>query len=57
VDFPALLPDGSPSELSVSAVLLRRGGGQPVPGGSQAGLLPPAEPAETGAEGDSHEHG
>jgi len=57
VDFPALLPDGSPSELSVSAALLRRGGGQPVPGGSQAGLLPAAEQAENGAEGDSHEHG
>ena len=57
VDFPALLPDGSPSELSVSAALLRRGGGQPVPGASPAGLLPPAEPAENGAEGDSHEHG
>jgi NADH-quinone oxidoreductase subunit J len=52
VDFPALLPDGSPAELSVSPVLLRRGGGQPVPGGSQAGLLPSGEPAETGGEGD-----
>jgi NADH-quinone oxidoreductase subunit J len=56
VDFPALLPDGSPAELSVSAVLLRRAGqpvpgGQQVPGGSRAGL-PPGEPAGNGGEGD-----
>ena len=34
VDIPALLPDGSPSELSVSRVLRARGQNQPVPGAS-----------------------
>ncbi len=47
VDFPALLPDGTPASLSVSPVLARRGDVQPVgPGGA----LPPApvEPDDPG---------
>jgi NADH-quinone oxidoreductase subunit J len=51
VDFPALLPDGSPSQLSVSPVIARGGG--PVPAAAQ---LPPgsstaAAPGEEALEG------
>jgi NADH-quinone oxidoreductase subunit J len=52
VDFPALLPDGTPARLSVSPVIARRGGEQPVPGAVPAGtvpagVLPPGETAGT----------
>ena len=60
VDFPALLPDGTPARLSVSPVLLQRGDEKPVPGAVQAGVvqagavqagvLPPGETAGTGSE-------
>jgi len=59
VDTPALLPDGRPSELSVSRVLRARGQNQPVPGaagrlaitedalvGQRSGEAAPAETAE-----------
>ncbi len=59
VDTPALLPDGRPSELSVSRVLRARGQNQPVPGaagrlaitedalvGQRPGEAAPAETAE-----------
>jgi NADH-quinone oxidoreductase subunit J len=47
VDRPALLPDGRPSELSVSPVIVgRRGPGAPGP------MLPPAGGAGTAATGD-----
>jgi len=44
-DMPALLPDGTPSELSVSSVIRRRGlgGGQP---GGQPGELEAAQPGQ-----------
>ena len=38
VDFPALLPDGTPAALSVSPVIARRG---VVPAAGEAGALPP----------------
>jgi NADH-quinone oxidoreductase subunit J len=46
-DMPALLPDGTPSELSVSSVISRRTlGGEPRPGQSPEQVeAPPAEPA------------
>jgi hypothetical protein len=46
VDFPALLPDGSPSQLSVSPVIARAGGPRP------AAQLPPGNgtAAEPGGE-------
>jgi NADH-quinone oxidoreductase subunit J len=42
VDMPALLPDGSTSDLSVSEVISGRSGGAGPPG---AGALPPGAPA------------
>jgi NADH-quinone oxidoreductase subunit J len=47
VDFPALLPDGTPAALSVSPVLARRGDVQAV---GPAGALPPSpvEPDDPG---------
>ena len=37
VDFPALLPDGSPAQLSVSPVIARRSAARAVPGGPATG--------------------
>jgi NADH-quinone oxidoreductase subunit J len=68
VDMPALLPDGTPSELSVSSALSRRqlGGEAPVAGalpagtdqGSRAGQT--AQPVQAGTAGrgaeDAHEN-
>jgi NADH-quinone oxidoreductase subunit J len=56
VDMPALLPDGTPSELSVSPALTRRElGGVPVPGarppGAAGEALPPA-PDDSAAPDD-----
>jgi NADH-quinone oxidoreductase subunit J len=47
VDFPALLPDGTPAALSVSPVIARRG---VVPAVGDTGALPPApvEPDDPG---------
>jgi NADH-quinone oxidoreductase subunit J len=47
VDFPALLPDGTPAALSVSPVIARRGA---VPAVGEAGALPPGpvEPDDPG---------
>jgi NADH-quinone oxidoreductase subunit J len=55
VDMPALLPDGTPSELSVTEVL---GGGRPQPvvpqGAVAAAELPaPGSPGENGKDADS----
>jgi NADH-quinone oxidoreductase subunit J len=57
VDFPALLPDGSPSQLSVSPVIARGSGREPAagqlpPGNGTAGERNGAAPAGTTA-GDS----
>jgi len=41
VDTPALLPDGTPSELSVSQVLVARGDVRPVDSARQTGAQPP----------------
>jgi NADH-quinone oxidoreductase subunit J len=49
VDFPALLPDGSPSQLSVSPVIARGTGGL-VPGAAP-GQLPPGNGEGNGPEG------
>jgi NADH-quinone oxidoreductase subunit J len=57
VDFPALLPDGSPAGLSVSPVIARRAAsrpavGGPAPGGPAEALSPGEEAgAGTGQEG------
>jgi NADH-quinone oxidoreductase subunit J len=58
VDTPALLPDGSPSELSVSRVLAARGQNQPVSSrfGEVAAVLAeidhPLDPVSRGDEGE-----
>jgi NADH-quinone oxidoreductase subunit J len=53
VDFPALLPDGSPSVLSVSPIIAQRAseseGGLPAPPGS-AVPLPPGNGESAGAD-------
>ena len=59
VDFPALLPDGSPSELSVSPIIaareqeMRAGGAVPLPPGGDAanGAASGPEDAGRGPEG------
>jgi NADH-quinone oxidoreductase subunit J len=50
VDMPALLPDGSPSELSVSSLLARR---ELVDDGAPA--LPPAPPEAELAHGEDQD--
>jgi len=52
VDFPALLPDGTPSQLSVSPVIAR-GTGALVPGSAPAQQLPPGNGEGAGAEGEA----
>jgi len=56
VDFPALLPDGTPSQLSVNPVIARAGGGRLGREPSAPEQLPPgngtgAEPEGTAPEG------
>jgi NADH-quinone oxidoreductase subunit J len=56
VDTPALLPDGSPSELSVSRVLRARGQNQPVPGaGGRLAITEEALVGSTAEEGSPGE--
>jgi NADH-quinone oxidoreductase subunit J len=60
VDFPALLPDGTPAALSVSPVIARRPGAQEAMGEAvreAAGALPvsPADPAGEDANGNGQE--
>jgi len=50
VDMPALLPDGSPSELSVSPVIAARTSAAPVRAARQATALPPGGQAPNGSE-------
>ncbi len=47
VDMPALLPDGTPSRLSVSPVIARAGIGRPEP------AVPPASPLPAGSGEDA----
>ena len=59
VDMPALLPDGTPSELSVSPVISRRGeleagepgGERPAAPRAPGGVLPPGDGADQDAAG------
>jgi NADH-quinone oxidoreductase subunit J len=55
VDFPALLPDGTPSQLSVNPVIARAGGGRlgREPAGPE---LPPGNGTAAGPEGAGTEH-
>src|SRR5262249_23310214 len=55
VDFPALLPDGTPSQLSVNPVIARATGGrlghepsapEQLPPGNGAGAAPEGAPSE-----------
>ena len=60
VDFPALLPDGTPSQLSVNPVIARASGGRLGHETSAPEQLPPgngtgAEPEGTAAEGAAPE--
>ena len=60
VDFPALLPDGTPSQLSVNPVIARASGGRLGHEPSAPEQLPPgngtgAEPEGTAAEGAAPE--
>ncbi len=70
VDMPALLPDGTPSELSVSPVISRRselgpdelGGERPAVSRTPGGVLPPGDNADqdvagSGASAPSHHEG
>ena len=52
VDMPALLPDGSPSELSVSSLLAPREIGDDGPPALPAGLSAPELPGRGGQAGD-----
>jgi len=60
VDFPALLPDGTPSQLSVNPVIARASGGrlgheppapEQLPPGNGTGTEPEGAPAGTGPAG------
>jgi NADH-quinone oxidoreductase subunit J len=61
VDMPALLPDGSPSRLSVSGVLANRALASQQPGGRPAigaeVLLEPGEPVDVDEPDDEAGHG
>ena len=51
VDFPALLPDGTPSQLSVNPVIARASGGRLGHEPSAPEQLPPGNGTEAGPEG------
>jgi len=53
VDMPALLPDGSPSRLSVSGVLASRAAAAPDRRASEGAILQAGEPAGVGSPADS----
>jgi NADH-quinone oxidoreductase subunit J len=51
VDFPALLPDGTPAELSVSPIIAQRPGAEEALGKVTGALPAGGEPGGTGREG------